>query len=118
MISLFLYPDLEFLYQTFLDIYTALLKRIMPFPRICLASDLELLIDDSVILFKYFSQGAMANGWADKDTSIVYHAIFPLAELEVVDRLPVVLKALSQSKEYVDLYFGVTFKDCLWEPLS
>lgn len=116
------------LYYYAFDLPEDIIDEILALPRHSLIQDLETVIDDSIARYSFFKEmhsldyddegeWIAANDKLDIDIQFVLHAIFFLAELKAYDRLPAVLKTLSQSEEYGSFYFGVNLSINIELPL-
>lgn len=100
------------LYIYFFDeLPDGLITEISELPRESLIEDLETMINDSFERFTYLTEDDI-----EVDSSFVAHAIFMLAEINAVEKAPLIYKVLSQSYEYLDWFLDVIFEHDLFDP--
>ncbi len=112
----FNHKEIEWLYTNGLYMGEEKLNHILSLPKDTLVQDLERVLQDSIDRYAYFEELFVDNGWEEETSCFVVHAIFLLGELQAEESLEAVFKTLSQSEDYIDLYFG-DFITVLWEPL-
>ena len=113
----FKHNEIELLYTNGLYIEKEKLQTILQLPRESLIIDLEQVLEDSINRYKYFSQLTDKEGWNEDEMNFAVHAIFLLGELEAEESIDIIIKVLSQSDEYLELYFGDFITSGLWEPV-
>lgn len=113
----FNHEEIEWLYSNGLYISEDKLNTILSLPKETLIADLELVLQDSIDRFGYFSNIALEEDWGEERMDFVIHAIYLLGELESAPSLKSFFKVLSQSDEYFDLYLGDFLSSMIWEPL-
>jgi hypothetical protein len=113
----FKHTEIEWLYTNGLNIEKEKLQTILQLPRKSLINDLEQVLEDSINRYKYFSRLTYKKGWDEEKTTFALHAVFLLGELEAEESVDTIIKVLSQSEEYLDLYFDDFLTDVLWEPV-
>jgi hypothetical protein len=112
----FNHEEIECLYSNGLYISEDKLNTILSLPKETLIADLELVLQDSIDRFGYFSNLVEEEEWDEERMNFVVHAIYLLGELESASSLKSFFKVLSQSDEYFELYLG-DFSSMIWEPL-
>lgn len=113
----FKHEETEWLYCNGLYISEDKLNTILSLPKETLIADLELVLQDSIDRYGYFSDLVEKEDWDEERMNFVVHAIYLLGELESAQSLKNFLKVLSQSDEYFDLYLGDFLSSMIWEPL-
>ena len=101
----------ELYFHFFDDFPDGLITEISKLPRATLIEDLETMINDSFERFTYLTEND-----EDVDQAFLTHAIFMLAEINAVEKAPLIYKVLSQSYEYLDWFFEVVFDNDLFDP--
>jgi len=114
---LFIHIEIKELYSNGLYIDKEKLQNILSLPRESLLQDLELVLKDSINRFDHFQRLVINNGWNEETMNFVIHAFYILAELQAANSLDTIFDVLSQSEEYLELYFGDFIAGMLWEPL-
>lgn len=105
------------LYKNGLYIDKEKLQAILSLPRESLLQDLELVLKDSINRFDHFQKLENKSGWNEETMNFVIHSIYILGELQASESLNIIFEVLSQSEEYLELYFGDFIAGWLWEPL-
>lgn len=113
----FNHTQINWLYSNGLYIGEEKLKTLLALPRKTLIADLEMVLHDSIVRFSYFNQIAETESWNEETCNFVVHAFFLLGELQANESVNTLLKVLSQSKEYLELFFDDFLATDLWEPL-
>lgn len=113
----FNHEEIELLYSKGLRIGIGILNDIRLLPRKTLIQDLELVLQDSIDRYEYFSKNVEENGWDEERMNFVIHAIYILAEIKASESLESIFTVLSQSEEYIELYLGDFCTSMLWEPV-
>lgn len=111
----FNHKEIEWLYSNGLYMGEDKLNKILSLPKDTLVQDLELVLQDSIDRYTYFDELVYENGWDEETINFVVHAIFLLGELQAEDSLDAIFNMLSQSDDYIELYFW-DFISILWEP--
>jgi len=114
---IFIHQEIKELYSNGLYIDKEKLQTILYLPRESLLQDLELVLKDSINRFDHFQKLVNKNGWNKETMNFVIHAIYILGELQASESLDPIFDVLSQSDEYLELYFGDFIAGMLWEPL-
>lgn len=109
----FTHSEIKWLYSYDFNIEEEKIYTLLQLPRESLIKDLELVLEDSINRYTFFSE---EEGWDEEKMSFPIHAIFLLGELEAEESINVLFKVLSQSEEYISFYFGGLLTDVLWEP--
>lgn len=108
----FNHQQIQWLYQqVFLN--DEQIAELLALPRQSLIKDLEKVLEDSIERYSYFEE--IVTG--DKNGNFVVHSLLLLRELKAEDSLSVVLKVLSQSEEYFELFLGFIVTENVWEIL-
>jgi len=87
------------------------IDAILALPRESVISDLQLVLEESILNFEYYKNEIelSENGF------FVIHSCVLLNELNSTESLPVILKALSQSEEYIEFFIGEFITHYFWE---
>ncbi len=109
--------EIDWLYSNGLYIGEEKIKTLLALPEKSLISDLELVLQDSIDRFSYFSNLVKEEEWDEEKMNFVVHAIYLLGELKSVDSIHAIFSVLSQSEEYIELYFGDFITSMFWEPV-
>lgn len=107
--------ETEWLYTHGLYIGDEKLNKILALPRKLIIRDLEMVLQDSIDRYAWFSDLAEDEGWEEDRMNFVVHALYLLGELEASESIESVLNALGQSDEYLDLYIGDFITAGIWE---
>ncbi|MFA5463390.1 MAG: hypothetical protein WC265_04880, partial [Dysgonamonadaceae bacterium] len=107
-------PEIEWLYTNGLDIDKEKLNTLLSLPRESLISDLELVLQDSIDRYAYFSE---EDDWEEEPTDFLIHAIYLLGELESTKSLENIFHVLRQSYEYLHFYLGDFLTAEIWDPV-
>lgn len=113
----FFHQEIAKLYSTDFYIRKVELQSILSLPRESLLQDLELVLADSISRFAHFEKIVNEDGWDSEKMNFAIHAIYILGELRASTSLDAICNVLSQSKEYLEFYFGDFITGMLWEPL-
>ena len=111
----FTHPEVSLLYKNDMRIDRDLIHNILALPRETIIADLEKVLMDSIERFNHFK--TLVDEGEEEWFDFPLHAIFLLSELKSEESLLVILKVLSQHREYYEFYFGDYLSDGLWEPL-
>ena len=107
-------PEIEWLYTNGLDIDKEKLNTLLSLPRESLISDLELVLQDSIDRYAYFSE---EDDWEEEPTDFLIHAVYLLGELESTKSLENIFHVLRQSYEYLHFYLGDFLTAEIWDPV-
>lgn len=107
-------PEIEWLYTNGLDIDKEKLNTLLSLPRESLISDLELVLQDSIDRYAYFSE---EDDWEEEPSDFLIHAVYLLGELESTKSLENIFHVLRQSYEYLHFYFGDFLTAEIWDPV-
>lgn len=110
------HDQLRVLFNRSMDLRAEELEGILALPRETLVEDLHAIVQHSIDRFHYYLEHE-EDYWYDR-LSFVHHALQLLGELRGADCLETALLALSQSREYLDLYLGDWLTEDVWEPLT
>lgn len=113
----FIHQEIEWLYNNGLYIGREKLSAILSLPKGTLVQDLELVLQDSIDRFGYFNALSEEGKWDEEKMTFVIHAVSLLGELGATESIWVIFDVLSQSNDYLNLYFGDFVTSGLWEPL-
>ena len=114
---IFFHQEINDLYNNGLYIEKEKLEIILSLPRETLLQDLELVLQDSINRYSFFQKIMNEDGWNEESSNFVIHAIYILGELQASNSLEAVFDVLSQSEDYLEIYFGDFLAGMLWEPL-
>jgi tetratricopeptide (TPR) repeat protein len=106
----FHHAEINLLYQYGLRIPHDLLHEIIALPRATLIADLEMVLQDAVDRYGYFSE--LEN--MDETHSFVLHACFLLYEIKAFESLPAILSFLEYDHKFVDFWLGDHLFETLW----
>ncbi|MDD2552378.1 MAG: DUF1186 domain-containing protein, partial [Dysgonamonadaceae bacterium] len=101
-------------YTNGLDIDKEKLNTLLSLPRESLISDLELVLQDSIDRYAYFSE---EDDWEEEPTDFLIHAVYLLGELESTKSLENIFHVLRQSYEYLHFYLGDFLTAEIWDPV-
>ena len=110
-------PEIEWLYTNGLSIDKEKLSTLLSLPRESFISDLELVLQDSIDRYAYFSNIVEEDEWEEEKMNFLIHAIFLLGELESTKSIENIFNVLRQSYEYFRLYLGDFLTAEIWEPI-
>ena len=113
----FYHQEINTLYCNGLYIEKEKIKKILILPRQTLIHDLELVLEDSIKRYSYFQRTVQDEGWNEERLNFVIHAIYILGELKASESNNILFNVLSQSNEYLELYFGDFIAGMVWEPI-
>jgi len=113
----FCHKEIKWLYSNGLYIGEEKINIILSLKKGTLIQDLELVLQDSINRYGYFSKLVESNGWNEKNMNFVVHAIYLLGELEATKSIDAIFNVLSQSDEYFELYLGDFITSMIWEPI-
>ena len=113
----FEHNEISWLYSHDLNISEEKLNALLSLPRESLINDLELVLQDSIDRYSYFSLLYEEDEWDEEKMNFVIHAIYFLGELESTKSIEAIFNVLSQSESYIRLYLGDFITDNLWEPI-
>lgn len=113
----FIHQEIEWLYANGMYIGREKLSAILSLPKPSLVQDLERVLQDSIDRFGYFNALSEEGKWEEEEFTFVIHAVSLLGEIGATDSIGVILNVLSQSDEYLNLYFGDFITYGLWEPI-
>ncbi|RLD42147.1 MAG: hypothetical protein DRI89_08020 [Bacteroidetes bacterium] len=105
------------LYDNGLYIQSELLKEILALPRKGLIADLELVLNDLLCRYEFFSQEMNDTGWEEENMNFAIHAIMLLAELRAEESLPKLLEVLRQDEDFLEFWLGDHITETIWEPI-
>ncbi len=112
----FVHNEIEVLYQKGLHLEKETINTLLLLPRETLITDLENVLNDSIVRFAYFHELSEQGQWNEETMNFAVHAIYLLGELEATESIDTLFNVLSQSDEYFDIYFGDFLTSALWEP--
>ena len=81
-----------------------------------LVSDLRTVLLDSIDRYSYFDAWEIGDDF-ESNFQFVVHVFFLAGEIEATELLPDLFYSLSQSHDYVDMFFGDFLADDCWEPI-
>jgi len=114
---IFYHQEIRWLYCNGLYIGEEKINILLSLPKDTLIQDLELVLQDSIDRYGYFYKLVDENGWEEEKMNFVVHSLFLLGELKVAKSIDIVIKVLSQSNEYLELYLGDFLGELIWEIL-
>lgn len=98
----FHHSEIQSLYANGWDFPESKIKTILALPRQTLITDLEKVIEDSIVHFADYE----AIDWAENTHTFPIHAIWLLCELKAEESLPKVLDVLRQEDDYLMYWFN------------
>ena len=113
----FKHEEIEWLYSYDVLIGEEKLNALLALPRESLISDLELVLQDGIDRYGYFSDLVEEQFYEEEKMYFLIHAFYLLGELKAKSSLKSLYSLLSQSNEFIELYLGDFSTDMLWEPL-
>ena len=113
----FAHDEIEWLYTNGFYIDEEKLNILLSLPRESLISDLELVLQDSIERYGYFSDLVENEGWDEEEMSFVFHAIYLLGEIESTKSISNIFNFLKQSYEFHRFYLGDLLSTSIWEPV-
>ena len=105
------------LYENGLYMPQEILDEILALPRDGLIADLERVLDDMLLRYRYFKQEVEEKGWQEEKMGFALHALMLLGEVRAEESLPKVLDVLNREEEFLDFWYGDHITNTLWEPL-
>lgn len=101
----FFHPEIELFYQKSLDELTVKeIEKIINLPKDSLVKDLELVVEDAIVRYKWFSNHYLE--YNDSEQNAVNHALNFLCGLKSEQSLQKVLNLLRQKDEFLDYWFN------------
>ncbi len=110
-------PLIHELYKNDLYIEQELVNDILSLPRESLISDLELVLDDCMRRYEYYTEYIDENDYEEEKLSFPLHAMMLLGELRAEESLPKILEVFRQDNDFLEFWFSDHLSETLWEPL-
>ena len=107
----FHHPEVYQLYQLGFKKAMPTLDTILALPRATVIQDLELVLQDGIERYPYFTD----EGWSVFTHSFPLHALFLLMELKATESLAAVLDFLQYEEDFLELYIGDFLTEDLWQ---
>ncbi len=109
----FNHPEIASLYHYGLRIPHSILRDILALPRQTLIADLEMVLQNSIGRFDYFTE----LGYDEETNSFLLHALFLLKELNAVESLPMIFSVLASDYDYLAFLLGDHKTESVWQCL-
>ncbi len=106
----FINSEIKLLYQFSFQVDFTLIKKLLELPRQSLIEDLQKVVIDSIVRFKYFKKLE----WKDYSHSFALHALLMLRELKAEEALETVLDLLRQNEKFLDYWIGDLLTQYFW----
>jgi len=113
----FTHPEIKLLYKNSIDIDYDLIKSILQLPKQSLVNDLNKVLHDSIVRYKYFLEESEDVGHEEKHFDFVIHALFLLAETGASDSLDTIFEVLRQEEDYFEFFMGDVLAELVWQVL-
>ena len=110
----FHHPEILELYKYGIDIERGILEKIFALPRTTLLEDLEKVLLDSISRFDYFSKKYKIEE-EQKTTFFPLHALFLITELGGKEKLPMILRHLSERDDIIYYWYSDHLYETLWQ---
>ncbi len=110
----FQHKIMENLYQFNWDLPFKIIDEILRLPRNEVIADLELVLQDSMDRYSYFTHDMDGEEYFG-ETMFVIHSSFLLAELEAHKSLDKVLQTLTQNEFYTEVFYVNHLQENLWQ---
>jgi hypothetical protein len=107
----FHHPEVHQLYQLGFKKAMPVLDGILVLPRATVIQDLELVLQDGIERYPYFTD----TQWSIFTHSFPLHALFLLMELKATESLAAVLDFLQYEEEFLELYIGDFLTEEIWQ---
>lgn len=107
----FHHQEIQQLYQLGFKDVKSILDKILALPRETLIQDLEMVVQDAIERYPYFSE----KDWSVFTHSFALHAMFLLMELKATESLPAVLNFLQYDEEFLEFYIGDFLTEDIWQ---
>jgi tetratricopeptide (TPR) repeat protein len=107
----FHHQEIQQLYQLGFKDAKSTLDEILTLPRETLIHDLEMVLQDAIERYPYFSE----KDWSVFTYSFALHAMFLLMELKATESLPVVLNFLQYEEGFLEYYIGDFLTEDFWQ---
>jgi tetratricopeptide (TPR) repeat protein len=107
----FHHPEVHQLYQLGFKTAMPVLEGILALPRATLIRDLELVLQDGIERYPYFTN----TQWSVFTHSFPLHALFLLMELKATESLDAILNFLQYEEEFIELYIGDFLTEEIWQ---
>lgn len=98
----FIHPEINDLYKYNLTIPSRKLEAIIALPHETLVQDLELVLEDAVERYNYYSK----RKWDEERNNFLLHALCLLMEIDAKESLPQILSFLSNHRTLLDYWLG------------
>jgi Uncharacterized protein conserved in bacteria len=97
------------------DFPAELIDQVIALPRESLIEDLNLIIEDSICRFDWFTKNYKSYNAQEQEFST--HGLYFAAALKATDCLPTILKLLQQGEEGLSYWFGDELESIFFEPI-
>lgn len=111
-----MHPQLQLLFERSLDLTPQEVQAILALPHASLVHDLQAIVQHSIDRFHHYKEHEAEYPY--EQLSFLRHALLLLGELPGPESLEGILLALSQSREYLDLYLDDWITEGVWEPIA
>lgn len=101
------------LYKADWNIDRKILEEILQIPRETLIKDLELVLNDAIRRYNYFSDDNPEN--IETNSNFPLHALFLLAELKAVESESVIFDFFTHGEEFLNFWLGDFITEELWQ---
>lgn len=108
---IFHHPEIHQLYQLGFKNAMPVLDVILALPRATVIQDLELVLQDGIGRYPYFTD----KQWSVFTHSFPLHALFLLMELKATESVTSVLDFLQYEEEFQELYIGDFLTEEIWQ---
>ena len=102
------------LYKSGTEINQDHLTKILELPKDTLISDLEMILNDSIDRYHYFTEEVSYAIVFEKETSFAIHTIFLLGELDADHSLNSFFRFMKQDIDFYDFYLGDILTEYFW----
>ncbi len=110
------HPELRMLFERSMDLTPEEVRAILALPRESLVQDLRAIVQHSIDHFHRYQERLPETTY--QENSFVHHVLVLLSELPGADSVEVLLLALAQSQEYMDLYLGDWLTEDVWNTVA
>jgi tetratricopeptide (TPR) repeat protein len=107
----FHHPEIHQLYQLGFKKAMPVFEVILALPRATVIQDLELVLQDGIERYPYFSD----KEWSVFTHSFPLHALFLLLELKATESLDSILGFLQYEEDFLELYIGDFLTEEVWQ---
>ncbi|MEM6700761.1 MAG: DUF1186 domain-containing protein, partial [Bacteroidota bacterium] len=97
------------------DFPEILIKEFLQLPRESFIQDLEKVLKDSIIRYKFFLN--QSEEWDENEGNFPIHALYFLSALEAKESLDTILKVLRQGEEFLDYWYMDAIQEYFLHPI-